>query len=419
MMHVPLFNGKKELFLALGVLLCIASISLGIEFYRYKEFSKIALHVNKATVLNHYQKTNEKGKTYDVLKLQLDSGETLYTVSWKPLSLELKARVKIKFELKNLSFKEYLSGFFAPSLYVYEVYEDEPPLDVRPLYHFVQNQHTEGMVAQLYTALFFATPLSKELRENVQKWGITHLVAISGYNVGVITFLLLFLIKPIYTWFQSRYFPYRNAIADMMPFVFLVLIAYLVIIDYVPPFLRAVVMSILGFFFLSRGIKLLSFETLLIVTLGLLAFIPSLLFSLSFWFSIAGVFYLFLFLYHVQWKNKLALFLGLDVFVFTAMLPIVHLFFPTFTLLQLSSPLWSIVFIAFYPLSVVLHLVSYGGLLDNVILEFLHVKVESYAMSVPYWFVIPYGLTSLLSIWSRKLFILTFFFALGVFIFIQ
>ena len=89
MLNIPLFNSKKELFFALGVVFCIALISLGIEFYRYQIFSKSALHVKTATVLNHYQKTNEKGKTYDVIKLKLDSGEQMYTVSWKPLDLDL------------------------------------------------------------------------------------------------------------------------------------------------------------------------------------------------------------------------------------------------------------------------------------------------------------------------------------------
>ena len=100
------------------------SYLLGIEFYRYQIFSQTSLHVKTATVLNHYQKTNEKGKIYDVIKLKLDSGEQMYTVSWKPLDLDLKSRVKVKFELKNLSFKEYLSGFFAPSKFIYEIYED-------------------------------------------------------------------------------------------------------------------------------------------------------------------------------------------------------------------------------------------------------------------------------------------------------
>ncbi len=124
-------------------------------------------------------------------------------------------------------------------------------------------------------------------------------------------------------------------------------------------------------------------------------------------------------MHHVKWKNKIVLFLGLDVFVFTAMLPIVHAFFPVFTLLQLSSPLWSVVFIVFYPLVLFLHLIGQGGVLDSVVLSFLHVEAQSYMLSIPYWFLVPYISLSLLAIWSRKLFVLLFVLALGVFVFIQ
>ena len=419
MSSVPLFTSKKEFFVTFGVVLCVACISLLIEFYHYSLFIKTPLHIEKATVFNHYQKTNAKGKTYDVVKLKLDSGEELYTVSWKPLHIELKSRVKVKFEIKELSFVEYLKGFFVPSHFMYTIYEDNPPFDVRFLYRFIREQHEETKMQELYTALLFATPLSKELREDVQKWGITHLVAISGYNVGVISFLLFFLLKPLYTLLQSRYFPYRQASADLMPIVFSVLIAYMVIIDYVPPFMRAVVMSMVGFFFFSKGVKVLSFETLFSVVLGLLAFMPSLFFSLSFWFSVAGVFYLFLFIHHVKWNNKLGLYLGLDVFVFISMIPIVHHFFPVFTLLQLTSPLWSIVFILFYPVSLVVHLFGQGGILDGVVMAFLEVNTHSYELSVPLWFLIPYIALSLVAIWSRKLFVMSFLMALSAFCFIQ
>lgn len=413
MLNTPLFVSKKEFFVAVGSVLVVALIFLGFEFYQYSNFVKTSLHVSKATVLNHYQKTNANHKTYDVLKLELDSGESLYTVSWKPLHVSLKERVKIKFELKNLTFAEYLKGFFVPSQYIYAIYEDNPPFDIRPWYAFVTEQHEEEMMAEFYSALLFATPLSKDLRDNVQKWGITHLIAISGYNVGVISFLLFLLLNPVYTFFQNRYFPYRNKMADLMPIVFAVLIAYMALIDYIPPFMRAVVMSIVGFVFFSRGIKLLSFEILFLVACALLAFIPSLFFSLSFWFSIAGVFYLFLFLHHVKWKNKLALFVGLDIYVFVTMLPIVHSVFPVFTILQLSSVIWSAVFIFFYPFGIFLHLIGQGGLLDSWVLALLHVDITQYTLSVPHWFLVPYGIVSLLAIKRRRLFIACFFLALS------
>jgi len=97
----------------------------------------------------------------------------------------------------------------------------------------------------------------------------------------------------------------------------------------------------------------------------------------------------------------------------------VHAFFPVFTLLQLTSPVWSVIFIIFYPLGLFLHLIGLGGVLDEFVLAFLHVEVHSYALTVPYWFLVPYGAMSLLAIRSRKLFIFTFIVALSVFFFIE
>jgi len=317
--------------------------------------------------------------------------------------MAIKTRVKVKLNVEKVTFLDYLKGFFAPSLALYEIYEDNPPFDVKPMYCFVEEQHENEKIAELYKTLLFATPISKELRDEVQKWGISHLIAISGYNVGVISFLLFFFLKPLYQFFQSRYFPYRNATADLTMVVLVVLFGYMVIIDFVPSFLRAFAMSVLGFFIYSRGIKVLSFEMLGLTTLGLLALFPSLVFSLSFWFSVAGVFYLFLFLHHFESLNRWVLLAIIDLGVFLLMVPIVHTFFPVFTFLQLTSPLSSLVFIVFYPLGVLLHVMNWGGIFDSYLLEFLHVKTQSFTLSFPVWFLASYVGFSLLAIRFRSL----------------
>ena len=179
--------------------------------------------------------------------------------------------------------------------------------------------------------------------------------------------------------------------------VLVVLFAYMVIIDFVPSFLRAFAMSVLGFFFYSRGIKVLSFQMLGLTTLGLLALFPALVFSLSFWFSVAGVFYLFLFLHHFKSLNRWVLLGIIDLGVFLLMVPIVHTFFPVFTFLQLTSPLSSLVFIVFYPLGVLLHVMNLGGILDGYLLDFLHVKTQSYLLSFPWWVLVLYVGVSLVA----------------------
>lgn len=406
--------------MTLTVVLLVASFSLLFEFYHFKAMTKEPLHVNKATVLNHYIKTNEKGRTYDVFKLKLDgSGAEVYTTSWRPLSISLKERVKVKLKVDKITFLEYLQGFFAPSLALYAIYEDDPPFNVTALYRFVEQQHESEKMAELYKTLFFATPISKELRDEVQKWGISHLIAISGYNVGVISFLLFFFLKPLYQFFQSRYFPYRNAMADLSVMVLLFLFIYMVIIDFVPSFLRAFTMSVLGFFFYSRGIKVLSFEALGLTVLALLSLFPTLLFSLSFWFSVSGVFYLFLFLHHFGTLHRWIQLLIIDLGVFLLMIPIVHTFFPVFTFLQLTSPLSSVVFILFYPLGVLLHVMHLGGILDPYLLDFLHVKTQSYLLRFPVWSLGVYVGVSLAAIRFKFALYLCLAFAFFSLFFIQ
>ncbi|ASC94027.1 ComEC/Rec2 family competence protein [Sulfurospirillum diekertiae] len=400
MLSVPLFVSKKEFFLTVAVVLCIAFISLLIEFYQFKELTKNTLHVNTATVQNHYTKMNEKGRTYDVFKLKLDgTGAEVYTTSWRVTSIPLKSRVKVKLKVDKVTFLDYLKGFFAPSLALYEIYEDDPPFDVKPLYRWIEHQHDNEKIAELYKTLLFATPISKELRDEVQKWGISHLIAISGYNVGVISFLLFFFLKPLYQFFQSRYFPYRNLTADLTMVVLVVLFVYMVVIDFVPSFLRAFAMSVLGFIFYSRGIKVLSYEMLGLTSLGLLALFPALIFSLSFLVLGCRCFFtFFFFLHHFESLNRWVLLSMIDLGVFLLMVPIVHIFFPVFTFLQLTSPISSLVFIVFYPLGVFLHVIHLGGILDGYLLDFLHVNTQSYLLSFPWWILVLYVGVSLMAI---------------------
>lgn len=400
MLTVPLFARKKEIFVAFWVVLFLSSLSLIYEYTQYRSFIKNPLHVSEATVVNHYQKSNVKGKVYDVFKLKLPNNTTFYTVSWKPIKAGIHEKVKVKFSVENLTFLEYLKGFYATSFYIYTLYQDELPTALK-LNSWIAKQHSDADISSLFQALFLATPLSKQLREDVQKWGISHLVAISGFHLGVLSFILYFLLNPLYRFFQDRYFPYRNKMADVSVVVFVFLYMYMELIGFTPSFMRAFVMSVLGFLLFSRGVKIISFSNLLMSAVVLLALFPSLLFSLSFWFSVAGVFYLFLLLHHFSHLNRWALLGIIDGGVFVLMLPVVHTFFPVFTFLQLTSPISSLVFIVFYPLEMFLHVIHLGGSLDEALLAFLHVKTQSFTLSFPVWFLAGYIGLSLLAIRFR------------------
>ncbi|MDD3324774.1 MAG: ComEC/Rec2 family competence protein [Sulfurospirillaceae bacterium] len=415
---LPLFATKKEQFIAFCVAISLFCLSLGYEYFKYQRFTQESLHVDFATVLNHYQKQKKNGRLYDVYKLKVESGEVFHTTSWTHKDIGVGARVKVKYKVEKLDFVDYLKGFFAVSFYIFE--PDDTVKNLRQkLYGWVEKQHSDSGMSELYNALFFAKSISKENRDNVQKWGISHLVAISGFHLGVLSFLLYFLLNPIYRFFQDRYFPYRNRTLDISAVVFTTLFAYMYIIDFTPSFLRAFIMSLVGFYLVSKSVKILSFSNLLITIFIALIISPKLVFSISFWLSVSGVYFIFLFLYHFGDKNKWFIFFVLNVWVYLLMMPIVHFIFSVFTPLQLFSPILSILFVLFYPLSMLLHVVGFGDVLDEFLKTFLAYNSSVYSLSVSMEFLSLYIVLCLASIKWRFLSYVCLIFACGTLFFIQ
>ena len=239
MQKVPLFLTKKERFLTLFVGLVLLCLSFGYEFYKFKNILAYSIYKDTFRVINTYQKVSKKGKTYTVLKLK-NKNLTLNGIYWEPLHVEKFDEVEAIFYTKNLTFKKYLQGFYAPlkSLHVVNRYKKNKFL------LYIENQHKSLRAKELYGALFFGLPLSKELREDIAKWGISHLVAISGFHFGIIGAVLFFLLKPIYSFFQDKFFPYRNRGADLAFLVLFLLGIYGYILNFSPSVLRAFVMSV-------------------------------------------------------------------------------------------------------------------------------------------------------------------------------
>jgi competence protein ComEC len=171
------------------------------------------------------------------------------------------------------------------------------------------------------------------------------------------------------------------------------IVGYLLFIDSPPSFLRAVTMFIVGFILFDRNLLKADFQTLIYASILLLSIFPSLFFSVGFWFSVAGVFYIFLFL---QIANYLKLhfliqMVALNIWVFSAMLPITHSIFPEFYLTQLYSPIWTILFSFIYPLMILLHLVQFPTLFDDILKLFFSIESgEVYNFQTPIYFLILY-----------------------------
>lgn len=244
---------------------------------------------------------------------------------------------------------------------------------------------------EFYGALFFALPISSELRKDVNHYGIAHLIAISGYHIALLFTLVFFILTPLYSFFQKRYFPYRNLRLDLSVFIFILLFAYAYLIGFVPSYIRSLIMALWGFYLLCKNIKILSFFTLFISIYLCIALYPRLLLSVGFLFSCLGVFYIFLYLHHFSkfFHNFLNIVL-LNIWTFFCMIIPVLYFFPLISYQQFLAIILSGIFIVFYPLILCLHFVAHGNLLDTVLIDFLNLKFYAIDIKIPTWILISY-----------------------------
>ena len=273
----------------------------------------------------------------------------------------------------------------------------------------VASQHKNEGLQTFYNAIFFATPLAKDLREKVSMLGVSHLVALSGFHLGILWGLVYGLLYFLYRPFQQKFFPYRHALFDVGLVAMVVLGTYLWFVDFPPSLVRSYAMVLVGWGVLLLGMELLSFTFLTSILLTLVALFPSLLVSLSFWLSVAGVFYIFLLLQYTKEHNKWIIsFVFIPFGIFILMLPVVHSIFGVTSMCQLLSPLLSIVFVPFYPLVMVLHLVGFGEVFDGALLWLFSLPLERTESLLPLWLTLGYVGLSVGAIWHRRLFYMVF-----------
>ncbi len=388
----------------MGILLFLFSLRVGWEYRNYTEFVSKPFYFTHADVVLAY--TKRKGKrSYQVVKLHSDKGLDFYTTTHKKEDLSgTHVRVQI-FPDERISLWDYLGTFYVKSR-LKEV-QRQPATLKESLLKSVAVQHSEPALQAFYQAIFFATPLPKTLREQIAKLGISHLVALSGFHLGILWGLVYGMLYLIYRPFQQKFFPYRHALADVGTVTVFILGIYLWFVDFPPSLVRSYAMVVVGWMVLLLGIELLSFGFLATVALFLLVLFPSLSVSLAFWLSIAGVFYIFLLLHYGRYLNKWVIsFLLIPFGIFLLMLPVVHTVFPLTNTFQLLSPFLSLLFIPFYPVVILLHLLGAGGVLDGGLQWLFALPQKSSEVLLPLWVLVLYLGISAGAVWSRTLFYL-------------
>lgn len=396
---LPLFESAKEWGVFLSAIAFIFLLNLLFAYQGFQDFKQERTARIQGQVVNQYSKTSRHGRSYEVLRIKSDSGQTLYTTSYESIK-NLKLRhVELSVVTKGVDFISYLRGFYAPGFRIKLLPRKQSRYD--DLADWIASQHTHPQIKELFQALFLAIPPSRELRESFNFLGISHLIAISGFHLGVLSSIIFGILYLPYRFFQQRFFPYRHRLQDLMLITMGFLLIYLVALDFVPSVLRAFGMMVVGFILFWSNIRILSFQMLLVSVLCLIALFPHLLLSVGFWFSVSGVFYIYLYLHYFQQAPKWKVAVGLNVYVFLAMMPIVHQFFSLFSLHQLISPILTLVFTLFYPLEIALHLIGEGGFLDGIILWLMALEGDRTELVMPLEGYLVFVALSLGAVFSR------------------
>jgi competence protein ComEC len=229
---------------------------------------------------------------------------------------------------------------------------------------------------------------------------------LSGFHLAILSGILFFIFRPIYRLVQQRFFPYRFDLIDIGFVVLLFLGWYVWFVNSPASLLRSYMMMVIGWIVVVMGIELVSFEFLATIVMILVLFLPKMLFSMAFWFSVLGVFYIFLLIKRFNNSNKIVMSLVISFGIFILMLPIIHLVFPTVSSLQLLSPILSLAFSLFYPLSMILHIFGIGCFFDEYLLSLLNLSSHTTEIVYSWYFGAFYIALSIGAIFYRWLFYL-------------
>ncbi|GAA9341486.1 ComEC/Rec2 family competence protein [Helicobacter pylori] len=412
-----LLTTPKEYLLCGVILSLLLAINLYLEYLNYQKLDFSKPTSLNAQILLQYPKTKDQ-KTYFVLKLQ-SKGMIFYTTIKEPLKNLQYRHAQFFGRIKSCSFLESLKSCFFQT-YSFSLTRKQ---DFKShLRHFIDNAHSNALMGNLYRALFIGDSLNKDLRDRANALGINHLLAISGFHLGILSTSVYFLFSLFYTPLQKRYFPYRNAFYDIGVLVWVFLLGYLLLLDFLPSFFRAFLMGLLGFLACFFGVRLLSFKLLILACCIAIALLPKLLFSVGFLLSVCGVWYIFLFLKHTQAFFKSSSFLmrsfqaiSLSALVFLNMLIIAHAFFPMFSPYQLFSIPLGLIFIVFFPLSLFLHAVGLGSLLDRILN--MPLAIPTISVFSPLWLLGVHLFLTILSVRFFKVYLSMNVLSVGFFLY--
>ena len=396
-MIIKFENYNKQLALTL-FLLFIFLINLSIEYNKYLDFIDEEVYEVKAEVLNIYEKP-----TNNILRLKSQNFDFFANIN-KSEDIKKSDMLSMAIISLDVSFLDYLKGFYAKIIYFNKI--EKTPKFIDKIIIKINSNHEDEMIKELFQTLFLGTSISKELRDICTNYGISHVIALSGFHLAVLSFTIYWLLYFPYSFFHQRFFSYRNKKYDLILISLVILFYYLILTDIIPSLLRAFVMLVLTIYFLRSNIKIISYTNLFFTFLIVIALFPKFLFSLGFWFSIIAVFYIFLFIQYFKNLNKYFQIIFFDFWMFLVFNPIVHFYFPQTTYEQFLSIIINILFAIFYVFEIVAHIFEFAIYFDGFIKDFLSYKMNVFSVETPFYFLLIYMICSIASVFNKKIFLI-------------
>ena len=211
---IELFSGVGQWAFVIVALMLIFIARVGWEYYKYANLPFENPAEIKAQVLLQYQKVkpDKPEKPYTVMKLE-SQGHIFYATSRDDLK-DLQGRfIRVWGKVdKKCDFLDYFKSCFFIAFSISLMPQREFSAGLK---EYFSAQHENEIQASLFGALFFADSLNKKWRDVANRLGLAHIIAISGYHLGVLSAFLFALFAPPYRFLQSRFFSYRNEFYDL------------------------------------------------------------------------------------------------------------------------------------------------------------------------------------------------------------
>jgi competence protein ComEC len=395
-----LFITYKEFLYTLLIFISVLSIRFGFLYNDYNSFISKPFYFTTVDVLQQYKKDKKKYITLLVYSSSLNL--EFFTTTYKELNfLDKKVRLKL-FPSNDMDFIDYLTTSYIKSTINWV--KKRPKTIKSALLEEIARQHNQDIIVQFYQAIFLAKPISKKLRVQISKLGISHLIALSGFHLAILSSILFAIFNPIYRFFQQRYFPYRYNLIDIGFTILIILALFVYFVNSPASLLRSYIMMVIGWIALISGIRVISFSFLVTAIMVIFIIFPKLLLSLAFWFSIAGVFYIYLLIERFNINNRLLMTIFISFSIFILMLPIVHTIFSITATTQLYSPLLSLLFSIFYPISILLHIIGFGNLFDGLLEQLFSLDNHFIEIKIAPIYLLGYISLSIGAIFSKWIF---------------